>query len=153
MGTGEIIGWSGRLWSNKNLNLDTPFMMQIASYVPGPPPYLPIVVTLTHPRSLIISPVFFSAFNYTMLGKAVEKINPTYCMLTSKMVCRCASPLPCAEHVADHRISSLQSFCRPTSCLLSCKPSAADGPPRRNSPSRTLPTISCSPVSLSSSQS
>lgn len=28
---GEVIGWSGRLWSNRNLNLDTPFMMQIAS--------------------------------------------------------------------------------------------------------------------------
>lgn len=57
-------------------------MMQIASWV-----VLPIRLSsqLTT-RSLIISPVFYSAFNYTMLGKAVEKINPTYCLLTSKMV-------------------------------------------------------------------
>ena len=29
--SGEVIGWSGRLWSNKNLNTTTPYMMQIAS--------------------------------------------------------------------------------------------------------------------------
>ena len=53
--------------------------------VRGPSSLYAICTACSYP-SLIISPVFFSAFNYTLLGKAVEKINPTYCMLTSKMV-------------------------------------------------------------------
>lgn len=32
-GLGEIVGWSGRLWSSKNPMNDTPFMMQITTTI------------------------------------------------------------------------------------------------------------------------
>jgi len=57
----EIIGWSGRLWSSKNVLLITPFLVQICT--------------------LIIAPVFFSAYDYTLLGLAITKLGPQYSLL------------------------------------------------------------------------
>jgi len=36
----EILGWSGRLWSSKNIDLNTPFMIQITGCIIGPTPLL-----------------------------------------------------------------------------------------------------------------
>ncbi|RXK39793.1 hypothetical protein M231_02986 [Tremella mesenterica] len=57
----EILGWSARLWSHENVLLLTPFLMQIST--------------------LIIAPVFFSAFDYTLLGVAISRLGPQYSIL------------------------------------------------------------------------
>lgn len=36
----EILGWSGRLWSSRNVHLETPFMIQITGCILGPTPLL-----------------------------------------------------------------------------------------------------------------
>ncbi|TYJ57336.1 hypothetical protein B9479_001875 [Cryptococcus floricola] len=50
----EVIGWAGRYWSNQNVLYNPPFLMQIIT--------------------LIIAPVFFSAWCYTMLGMAIHTL-------------------------------------------------------------------------------
>ena len=57
----EIMGWAGRLWSNRNVTLLTPFLMQICT--------------------LIMAPVFFSAFDYIILGVAIRRLGPQYSVL------------------------------------------------------------------------
>ena len=60
----ELVGWSGRLWSNQNVLMDTPFVMQIST--------------------LIIGPVFFSAYNYVVLGSAINTLGPQYSLVSPK---------------------------------------------------------------------
>ncbi|WWC87460.1 uncharacterized protein L201_002349 [Kwoniella dendrophila CBS 6074] len=60
----EILGWSGRLWSSRNVLLLTPFLMQIST--------------------LIMAPVFFSAYDYVVLGMAINKLGPQYSLLQPK---------------------------------------------------------------------
>ncbi|KAL7419921.1 hypothetical protein Q5752_005839 [Cryptotrichosporon argae] len=57
----EVLGWSGRLWSSKNLYLLTPYLMQICT--------------------LIMAPVWFSAYCYTALGQAIARLGPEYSVL------------------------------------------------------------------------
>lgn len=57
----EILGWSGRLWSSENVLFITPFLVQICT--------------------LIMAPVFFSAFDYIMLGIAIRRLGPQYSVL------------------------------------------------------------------------
>lgn len=38
----EILGWSGRLWSSQNVDLNTPFMIQIIGCILGPTPLLAV---------------------------------------------------------------------------------------------------------------
>ncbi|WVQ89366.1 hypothetical protein IAS59_003123 [Cryptococcus gattii] len=61
----EIIGWVGRYWSNQNILYNPPFLMQIIT--------------------LIIAPVFFSAWDYTVLGIAIQNLGRQYSMLTPKL--------------------------------------------------------------------
>ncbi|OWZ54256.1 hypothetical protein C368_03395 [Cryptococcus neoformans 125.91] len=60
----EIIGWAGRYWSNQNILYNPPFLMQIIT--------------------LIIAPVFFSAWDYTILGIAIQNLGRQYSMLAPK---------------------------------------------------------------------
>ncbi|WVQ75248.1 hypothetical protein IAR50_004860 [Cryptococcus sp. DSM 104548] len=60
----EIIGWVARYWSSQNVLYDTPFLMQIIT--------------------LIIAPVFFSAYCYTILGVAIEALGRQYSLLRPK---------------------------------------------------------------------
>ncbi|OWZ44968.1 hypothetical protein C356_03229 [Cryptococcus neoformans c45] len=60
----EIIGWAGRYWSNRNILYNPPFLMQIIT--------------------LIIAPVFFSAWDYTILGIAIQNLGRQYSMLAPK---------------------------------------------------------------------
>ena len=57
----EIMGWSARLWSHLNVLLLTPFLMQICT--------------------LIMAPVFFSAYDYIILGLAINKLGARYSIL------------------------------------------------------------------------
>ncbi|WWC69039.1 uncharacterized protein I206_102975 [Kwoniella pini CBS 10737] len=60
----EVLGWSGRYWSSQNVTLLTPFLMQIST--------------------LIMAPVFFSAYDYVVLGMAINKLGPQYSLLQPK---------------------------------------------------------------------
>ncbi|WVQ96054.1 hypothetical protein IAU59_003154 [Kwoniella sp. CBS 9459] len=61
----EIIGWAGRYWSSQNVLYDPPFLQQIIT--------------------LIIAPVFFSAWLYTLLGIAINRLGPQYSILRPKL--------------------------------------------------------------------
>ncbi|OCF35191.1 hypothetical protein I316_03233 [Kwoniella heveanensis BCC8398] len=61
----EIIGWAGRYWSSQNVLYDPPFLQQIIT--------------------LIIAPVFFSAWLYTLLGIAIHRLGPQYSLLRPKL--------------------------------------------------------------------
>ncbi|KAK4686264.1 hypothetical protein P7C73_g3866, partial [Tremellales sp. Uapishka_1] len=54
----EVTGWSGRYWSSQNVTLLSPFLMQIVT--------------------LILAPVFFSAYDYVVLGMAINRLGPQY---------------------------------------------------------------------------
>ncbi|KAK6907012.1 hypothetical protein I203_101001 [Kwoniella mangroviensis CBS 8507] len=60
----EVLGWSGRYWSSQNVTLLTPFLMQIST--------------------LIMAPVFFSAYDYVVLGMAINRLGPQYSLLRPK---------------------------------------------------------------------
>ncbi|CAK9779551.1 RTA1-domain-containing protein [Cutaneotrichosporon oleaginosum] len=57
----EVIGWAGRLWSNQSLLNWNPFIMQICC--------------------LILGPVFFSAWDYTILGFCIKVLGPQYSLI------------------------------------------------------------------------
>lgn len=61
-GCGEIIGWSARLWSAKNVYNPTPFLMQISS--------------------TIISPTFLAAANFIILGTIIKRTGTQYSRLS-----------------------------------------------------------------------
>ncbi|PVG04551.1 RTA1 like protein [Serendipita vermifera] len=61
---GEVIGWSGRLWSSRNPRLLDPFLMQISS--------------------TIISPSFMSAANFTILGFIIRRLGAHYSRLSPR---------------------------------------------------------------------
>jgi len=61
---GEVIGWSGRLWSSKSPDLLNPFLMQITT--------------------TIISPSFMSAANFTILGAIIRRFGQNYSWLTPR---------------------------------------------------------------------
>lgn len=70
---GEMIGWSGRLWSSKNVKLLNPFLMQIST--------------------TIFSPSFMSAANFTILGVIIGRLGLRYAWLRPKW-CEWSSCLP-----------------------------------------------------------
>ncbi|KAL7418454.1 hypothetical protein Q5752_006912 [Cryptotrichosporon argae] len=57
----EVLGYAGRLWSSRNVYIDTPYLMQICV--------------------LIIAPVWFSGYCYTALGQAITRLGPEYSIL------------------------------------------------------------------------
>ncbi|KAJ7679559.1 hypothetical protein DFH06DRAFT_1316463 [Mycena polygramma] len=61
-GLGELIGWSGRLWSSFSPSFYNPFMMQIVS--------------------TIISPTPLIAVNFILLSWIVTRLGPCYARLT-----------------------------------------------------------------------
>ncbi|WWD16463.1 hypothetical protein CI109_100889 [Kwoniella shandongensis] len=60
----ELIGWAARYWSSQNVLYDPPFLQQIIT--------------------LIIAPVFFSAWCYTILGLAINRLGQQYSALRPK---------------------------------------------------------------------
>ncbi|KAJ7607929.1 RTA1-domain-containing protein [Roridomyces roridus] len=63
-GLGEVIGWSGRLWSSINPIADTPFLMQISSIIIAPTPLL--------------------AANFIILARVIQRLGTSYSRLTPK---------------------------------------------------------------------
>ncbi|KAJ6571120.1 RTA1 like protein-domain-containing protein [Mycena capillaripes] len=63
-GIGEIIGWSGRLWSSFSPTLHDPFMMQVVSTVIAPTPLI--------------------AVNFVLLGWIVTQLGPCYARLSPR---------------------------------------------------------------------
>ncbi|KAJ7835394.1 RTA1 like protein-domain-containing protein [Mycena leptocephala] len=62
-GVGELIGWSGRLWSAYNVDASDPFMMQISA--------------------TIISPTPLIAVNFILLSRIVEYLGPCYSRISA----------------------------------------------------------------------
>lgn len=60
----EVLGWAGRYWSSQNEENLTPFLMQICT--------------------LILAPVFFSAYCYAVLGSAIHKLGAQYSALPAR---------------------------------------------------------------------
>ncbi|KAF8579289.1 RTA1 like protein [Ramaria rubella] len=67
-GVGEVIGWSGRLWSSKNPENGNAFLVQIST--------------------TIIAPVFLTAALYTILGIIIDRVGPQYSRLKPKTYLR-----------------------------------------------------------------
>ncbi|EIN12984.1 RTA1-like protein [Punctularia strigosozonata HHB-11173 SS5] len=63
-GLGEILGWSARLWSSKNVDAANPFLIQIST--------------------TIISPTPLVAANFIILGKVIALLGPQYSRLTPR---------------------------------------------------------------------
>lgn len=63
-GIGEIIGWSARAWSAKNVSLPTPFLMQIST--------------------TIFAPTFLSAANFIILGVIINVVGAEYSRLSAR---------------------------------------------------------------------
>ncbi|KAI0810933.1 RTA1-domain-containing protein [Irpex lacteus] len=59
---GEILGWSARLWSSRNVNLLNPFLMQISTTIIAPTPLV--------------------AANFVILGELIRRMGPQYSRLS-----------------------------------------------------------------------
>ncbi|KAE9409759.1 RTA1-domain-containing protein [Gymnopus androsaceus JB14] len=64
-GCGEILGWAGRLWSNKNLLASDPYMIQIAC--------------------LIISPTPLLGAHFIIFGRLVQILGPQYSRFSPRL--------------------------------------------------------------------
>jgi hypothetical protein len=67
-GIGEILGWTGRLWSSENILHETPFMIQIAT--------------------TIIAPTFILAANFIMFGRIINTLGDAYSRLPPRLYSR-----------------------------------------------------------------
>ncbi|TFK64177.1 RTA1-domain-containing protein [Pluteus cervinus] len=67
-GMGEILGWTGRLWSSRNLDLETPFMIEIST--------------------TIISPTFILAANFIIFGRIIAYLGTGYSRLPARLYSR-----------------------------------------------------------------
>ncbi|KAH8827428.1 RTA1 like protein-domain-containing protein [Flagelloscypha sp. PMI_526] len=63
---GEVLGWSGRLWSHYNVMKDTPFMIQISTTIISPTPLL--------------------AVNFILFGRIVQLLGQQYCLLSARWI-------------------------------------------------------------------
>ncbi|KAJ6483626.1 RTA1-domain-containing protein [Mycena vitilis] len=63
-GVGELLGWSGRLWSSFNPALDDPYMMQITA--------------------TIISPTPLIAVNFILLSRLVQRLGVCYSWVSAR---------------------------------------------------------------------
>ncbi|KIK54937.1 hypothetical protein GYMLUDRAFT_231507 [Collybiopsis luxurians FD-317 M1] len=61
----EILGWSGRLWSNRNLPSNSAYLIQIICTIQGPTPLL--------------------AANFVILAGLIKKLGDRYCRLRPKI--------------------------------------------------------------------
>lgn len=89
-GAGEILGWSGRLWSSINIPNEIPFLMQ---YVSPPPQSYNLPLTNCHFRisTTIIAPTFLTAANFIIFGRIVDLLGPQYNRVSPGA---CTYPLP-----------------------------------------------------------
>ncbi|KAJ7467892.1 RTA1-like protein [Mycena galericulata] len=67
-GIGELVGWSGRLWSHFSPRLGDPYMMQITTTIIAPTPLI--------------------AVNFILLSRIVTRLGPCYSRITPKWYTR-----------------------------------------------------------------
>ncbi|KAJ7610624.1 RTA1-like protein [Mycena polygramma] len=67
-GVGELIGWSGRLWSSFSPRAGDPYMMQITTTIIAPTPLI--------------------AVNFILLSRIIARLGPAYSRLTPKAYTR-----------------------------------------------------------------
>ncbi|KAK7024815.1 RTA1-like protein [Favolaschia claudopus] len=67
-GVGEIVGWSGRLWSSYSPRAGDPYLMQVTSTIIAPTPLI--------------------AVNFILLGRIVSRLGPCYSRLSPKLYTR-----------------------------------------------------------------
>ncbi|KAJ7692474.1 RTA1 like protein-domain-containing protein [Mycena rosella] len=67
-GIGELVGWSGRLWSSFSPSADDPYMMQITTTIIAPTPLI--------------------AVSFILLGRIVERLGPCYSRITPRWYSR-----------------------------------------------------------------
>ncbi|KAH8827430.1 RTA1-like protein [Flagelloscypha sp. PMI_526] len=65
---GEVLGWSGRLWSHYNVLKGTPYMIQISTTIIAPTPLL--------------------AVNFIVFKRVVELLGEHYCLLSARWISR-----------------------------------------------------------------
>ncbi|KAJ7173182.1 RTA1-domain-containing protein [Mycena filopes] len=63
-GVGELVGWSGRLWSSFSPRLGDPYMMQITTTIIAPTPLI--------------------AVNFILLSRIITRLGPAYARLSPK---------------------------------------------------------------------
>lgn len=64
-GISELIGWGARLWSSQNINVLTPFLMQIST--------------------TIFAPTFTAAANFIILGTIINRVGAQYSRLPAPL--------------------------------------------------------------------
>ncbi|KAJ7685842.1 RTA1 like protein-domain-containing protein [Mycena rosella] len=67
-GVGELVGWSGRLWSSFSPRAGNPYMMQITTTIIAPTPLI--------------------AVNFILLARIIRRLGPAYSRLTPKWYTR-----------------------------------------------------------------
>ncbi|KAJ7664512.1 RTA1 like protein [Mycena polygramma] len=67
-GIGELVGWSGRLWSSFSPSLDDPYMMQITTTIIAPTPLI--------------------AVSFILLGRIVERVGPCFSRISPRWYSR-----------------------------------------------------------------
>lgn len=93
-GVGELVGWSGRLWSSFSPSFYNPFMMQWVVYR-GCSPTLSHFLLLPRIVSTIIAPTPLIAVNFILLSWIVTRLGPCYARL---------SPRRCKPELCDDRM-------------------------------------------------
>lgn len=87
-GAGEVLGWSGRLWSVLNMQLDTPFMIQ-SVYPPLKVCTAADGLVFFRISTTILSPTFILAANFIIFGRIVNLLGDSYSRLRPRL---CESP-------------------------------------------------------------
>ncbi|TFK69089.1 RTA1-domain-containing protein [Pluteus cervinus] len=67
-GIGEMLGWTGRLWNSHNVNLQTPFTIEIST--------------------TIVSPTFILAANFVIFGRIIDYLGTGYSRLPARLYSR-----------------------------------------------------------------
>ncbi|KAJ7027781.1 RTA1 like protein-domain-containing protein [Mycena alexandri] len=158
-GLGEVVGWSGRLWSSISPSLYNPFLMQIVSTIIAPTPLIAVnfillswVVTRLGPCYARLTPIQYAilfiscdilALVIQAAGGAIASSAVTlaganmgaHIMLAGIVVQFGGSGLNCCAVFADH-ITQLQLSHTPTWHSISCFAISHDRPLRLESRGR-----------------
>jgi hypothetical protein len=81
-GVGELIGWSGRLWSAYNPDASDPFMMQCVGLQETQ--LYSLIYLIFRICATIISPTPLIAVNFILLSRIVEYLGPCYSRISAR---------------------------------------------------------------------
>jgi hypothetical protein len=83
-GVGELIGWSGRLWSAYNVDASDPFMMQCVSQAAPGTRLCSLIYPIFRICATIISPTLLIAVNFILLSRIVEYLGACYSRISAR---------------------------------------------------------------------